>query len=106
MLAVFGKINLPLSAQKTVGPATQLEYLGIILDSDEMMAKLPTDKLICIRNMVDHFLTIHKCTKRALLSLLGHLNFASRVVIPGRAYTSRLIQASKSVVKLHYYVYI
>jgi hypothetical protein len=56
--------------------------------------------------MLDKFLGISKCKKRELLSLLGHLNFASTVVVPGRSFISRLIEASKSVAKLHYYVHL
>lgn len=43
-------------------------------------------------------------TKRQLLQLLGHFNFAAIVVLPGRAFTSYLINLSTSVKKLHYYV--
>jgi hypothetical protein len=64
------------------------------------------DKLLRIRAMLNRFLAIDKCKKRELLSLLGHLNFASSVIIPGRSFISRLIQASKSVSKLHFYVYL
>ena len=39
LLNVFGKLNNPLAFHKTVGPTTCLEYLGIILDSQNMIAK-------------------------------------------------------------------
>ena len=45
MFAVFESLNVPLANQKTVGPVTSIEYLGIILDTDNMLAKLPDDKL-------------------------------------------------------------
>ena len=38
--------------------------------------------------------------------MLGHLNYASSVIPPGRTFISRLIEASKSVKKLHYFVYL
>ena len=40
-------------------------------------------------------------SKRELLSLLGHLNFAMRVIPQGRSFISRLLDLSKSVEKLH-----
>ena len=42
---IFNKLHIPLSAKKTVGPVTELEYLGIILDSVNMLARLPSDKV-------------------------------------------------------------
>jgi hypothetical protein len=47
-----------------------------------------------------------KCTKRQMLSLLGHLNFACRVVVPERPFVRRLIEVTKSVPKLHHSVYL
>jgi hypothetical protein len=106
MLHVFAILGIPLSPQKTVGPSECLEYLGIILDTNAMQARLPPDKLCRIRHMLDKFLHLTKCKKRDLLSLLGHLNYASSVIPPGRSFISRLIQASKTVSKLHYFVYL
>ncbi len=45
MLLAFNSLNIPLSAGKTQGPLTRLEFLGIILDSEKMEASLPADKL-------------------------------------------------------------
>jgi hypothetical protein len=71
-----------------------------------MEARLPEEKLQRIRDLLNKFLSITKCKKRDLLSLLGHLNYASSVIPPGRSFISRLIQASKTVSKLHYFVYL
>ena len=38
------------------------------------------------------------------MSLLGHLNFASRVVRPGRTFVSYLIKLSTTVTELHQHV--
>jgi hypothetical protein len=45
LLNMFGKLNIPLALHKSVEPTTCLEYLGIILDSENMIAKLPQAKL-------------------------------------------------------------
>ena len=103
---VFTALNIPLSEKKTVGPTTRLEYLGIILDSSSMSAHLPQDKVLRIGNFVAKFQNQSKCTKQELLSLLGHLNYACRVIPPGRAFISYLIELSKSVSKLHHHVYL
>ena len=40
---------MPLALEKVEGPVTALPFLGIILDSNKMEARLPLDKLTRIR---------------------------------------------------------
>ena len=103
-LQVFQDLKIPLSAKKTVGPVTVLEYLGFILDSENMEVRLPSDKLIRIRYLIGEFTHRKSCTKRELLSILGHLNFACKVVHPGRSFISHIIALSTTVKQLHYYI--
>ena len=52
------------------------------------------------------FLSKNKCSKGELLSLIGSLSFACKVITPGRPFLARLIQLSCSVKKLHHRVYL
>ena len=101
---VFNKLGIPLSTHKSVGPATVLEYLGVILDTQRMEARLPMEKVNRIISILDSFMEREACTKQELLSLLGHLNFACRVIYPGRAFVSYLISLSTTVKMLHHHV--
>ena len=101
---LFNSLGIPLSQHKTVGPVHELEYLGIILDTVQMQARLPQDKMKRISLKLADFSSRRTCTKRELLSLIGHLVFASRVVIPGRTFMSRLFQAVKPLKELHHRV--
>ena len=103
---IFGKIQVPLSKSKTVGPTSVLEYLGIVLDSERMEARLPRDKIQRIIEFITKLLNRKSCTKRELLQLLGHFNFASRVIAPGRSFVSYLINISTSAKKLHHYIHL
>jgi hypothetical protein len=103
---IFNRLNVPLAKHKTMGPATVMEYLGIILDSHLMQARLPMDKVTRIREMLDNFCNKKSCTKRELLQLLGHLNFASRVIVPGRSFVSYLLCLASSVRELHHRVHL
>ena len=96
----FRSLGVPLSDEKTLGPATRLEFLGITLDSVEMQASLPLDKLQRIREIAASFSTAISIPKRQLLSLLGHLNFAMRVIPQGRSFISRLLDTASSVSQL------
>lgn len=103
---LFNNLNVPLAKNKTIGPDTVMEYLGIILDSHQMQARLPMDKILRIREMLESFSDKKSCTKRELLQLLGHLNFASRVIIPGRSFVSYLLSLASSVRELHHHVHL
>ena len=74
--SVFSNRGVPLSAEKTEGPSTSLEFLGITLDTNQFQASLPIEKLTRINLLISNFLLAPCCTKHQLLSLLGHLNFA------------------------------
>lgn len=101
---IFKKLGIPLSAKKTVGPTTCLEYLGVILDSERMECRLPDDKVDRIIQFIERFLRKRSVRKRELLQLLGHFNFAARVIIPGRSFVTYLIKLSTTVEQLHYFV--
>ena len=69
-----------------------------------MVARLPDDKLSRIITIMDKFKNKHSISKRELLSLLGHLNFASRVIPQGRSFVAYLLSLAASVKQLHHYV--
>lgn len=106
MTMLFARLGIPLSPLKTLGPTTCLDYLGVTLNTLTMQARLPEDKIDRIRNLLTQFIKIKSVTKRELLSLLGHLNFACRVNVPGRTFVSYLLQISTSVRELHHHIHI
>ena len=104
MLSLFDRLQVPLSLSKTIGPVQVIEYLGILLDSQRMESSLPSDKLARILVMIESLLDRRKCTKRELLSVLGHMSFASRVVVPGRSFVHYLFPLSTFVRSLNSHV--
>lgn len=101
---IFESLRIPMALHKTCGPSTVVEYLGIVLDSHNMEARLPDDKLRRDTDILTSFQDRPSCTKRDLLQLLGHLNFASKVIIPGRSFVSHIIKLSTTVKALHHHV--
>ncbi|XP_033931187.1 uncharacterized protein [Pseudochaenichthys georgianus] len=97
----FQELGVPLSGEKTIGPDTSLEFLGITLDTIDMKASLPIAKLQRIRDITKSYCEQQVITKQQLLSLLGHLNFAMRVIPQGRSFISRLLDAASAVTNLH-----
>lgn len=98
--SVFLEVGIPLSPEKTQGPCTSLEFLGIALDSVAMRASLPDEKLSRIREICASLSANSTMSKRDLLSLLGHFNFAMRIIPQGRSFISRLLDMAHSVPKL------
>jgi hypothetical protein len=101
---IFGKLGIPLNPEKTEGPVTTLQFMGVILDTVGMQVRLPRDKLDRIIQMLQSFEGKSKCTKRQLLQLIGHLVFACRVCIPLRSFISRLLLTARGVQRLHHRV--
>ena len=46
ILCLFSELNIPVAPGKTFAPTALLEFMGILLDSTRMEARLPFDKLI------------------------------------------------------------
>ncbi len=81
-----------------------LFFLGIALDSVTQVASLPTDKLVALDTALSEFVCKHRLhltvTKRMLLSLIGKLTFAAKVVPAGRFFTRRLLDTAHSFPQL------
>ena len=88
-------LGVPLADEKVEGPATCLKFLGILLDTMAMEARLPPDKLARLTTMVEDWLTRSSASKSELQSLLGHLYAAAKVVVPGRTFVRRLVEHLK-----------
>ena len=71
-----------------------------------MQCRLPAVKVERIMNFIKELLFKRSCTKRELLQLLGHMNFASRVILAGRAFVSYLLALASSVSELLYYFHL
>eukprot|EP00731_Ephydatia_muelleri_P033689 Em0035g26a len=63
-------------------------------------------KLQDISSLIKSWLGKRKATKRELLSLIGKLSFAAKVVPAGRLFLRRLIQLSTTVRKLHHHIHL
>ena len=101
--AVFNIIGVPVALDKLEGPSQVITFLGIEIDSNSFTIRLPLDKLRELRQLVHLWMNRRKCTKRELLSLIGSLSFACKVIRPGRMFLRRLIDLSTSVSKLSHH---
>ena len=87
----------PLVASKTLGPSQVLEFMGIVLDTTCMEARLPEDKLTRTRDLLKSFRGRRSVRLVELQSLIGTLQFACKVVVPGRTFLQRIIYLTRGV---------
>ena len=103
-LQLCQSLGMPVATDKVKGPSTTLTFLGIEIDSQQQELRLPTAKLQELLVELNRWQDRRKATKRQLLSLIGKLAFAAKVVPAGRLFTRRLITLSTSKKCLHHHI--
>ncbi len=104
MHEVCSMLGLPAEPEKDEGPATSLTFLGIVIDTVAMELRLPQEKLSRMLAELAGWRGRKACKKRDLLSLIGVLSHACKVVRAGRTFTRRLIDLSMSVKKPEHFI--
>lgn len=81
---VCREFGIPLTHEKSVYPTSCLEFLGIQIDTIAMEFWLPLEKIVRIQKLLVFVMTKTKVHLKILQSLLGLLQFASRIMPIGR----------------------
>ena len=77
---------MPVAADKTVGPATVVTFLGVEVDTVETELRLPLRKLEKLKELVALWRVRKGCRKRDLQSLASCLSHVCKVVRPCRRF--------------------
>ena len=96
-----GQINLPINYDKTVRPCFCLKYLGVVLDTRRREVRLGQEKLQKLRTHIDFVLRQTTVTKLHCQRMVGLLQWAARVIRPGRTFLRRLIDLGTTVTAPH-----
>lgn len=104
LLALFDRLRVPVATDKVEGPAMCITFLGIELDSEQMIMRLPEDKLQALKVMIAEWLGKKSSTVRDLQSLVGKLQHASKVIRPGRTFLRRMFELLKGCGKKQQFV--
>ena len=102
MLNTCKTIGFGVQHKKVVGPSTEIEFLGIVLDSNLMQMRISNERLENVITDIEELQKKRSATKREVLSIIGKLIYVSRVVKSGRTFTRRLIEQSKTAKHLHH----
>ena len=95
LCSTFEKLGLPLEPSKLEGPSTCLTFLGIEVDTLNLQLRLPADKLARLIDLLEETHGRKHILKKELESLTGLLQYAAKVVRPGRAFIQRLYALEK-----------
>ena len=95
-------VGVPLAPDKTEGPAQVLTFAGIQLDTQQLEARLPEEKVAHFGKHAVEIGRRRKCTLRELQSVIGGVNHCCCVIPGGRAFLRRLIDLTKGLNKPHF----
>ena len=97
-LGMCASLGVPMSPEKTEKPARVMVFLGIEIDTVGRELRLPLQKVRDCQEVIQSFLCRAKATLREFQSLVGKLQFACCVLVPGRAFLRRLIDRTIGIV--------
>lgn len=93
LLALLRKLGFGINYSKVLPPTQRIEFLGIILDSMEMITELPATKITALRAHLENVNVKTKTTRRDLQSLAGKLSYATQCIYGGSFFVRRLHDA-------------
>jgi len=96
--SICAYLGVPLEANKLEGLSMSLCFLGIILDIEHMEIRLRANKLARIKQLLISWLP----RKRQILSLVGTLHHATKLVRSGRAFVARMYSTAAKLRKMHF----
>ena len=70
-------LGIPLAEEKVEGSSTTLSFLGVVLDTLLLHARLSEEKVSALQNLLCSWSTKRVCLRSDLESLLGHLHHAA-----------------------------
>lgn len=92
-------LGFHLQKKKTECPTRALVYLGLVIDTIEMVIRIPENKLEEVKSKLLSVCNKRKVTLHDLQSLVGSLNFCSRAIPSARAFNRRFCDAMSGIKK-------
>lgn len=83
------QLGIPLAEDNTIGPSTQITILGLEIDTDLMLVKIPENKLLKLKRLFLIFIGKKRMSLKDLESLTGLLAFCSMAIVSARVLSRR-----------------
>lgn len=100
--SVCKELRVPIAEEKSVGPCAILIFLGLELDSNKMVVRIPPSKLSELRLLLVEVLGQRRTTLRKFQALIGKLSFFSRAIRSSRAFLRRFYDIMSKIRKPHH----
>ncbi|VDI81167.1 Hypothetical predicted protein [Mytilus galloprovincialis] len=97
-------LGVPLANEKTEGPTTLIEYLGLTIDTVNMLVKIPHKKVEELLDRIIKLSAMKKVTLKELQSICGSLAFCTKALPAGRAFSCRLYSTMGKVSKPFHFI--
>lgn len=101
-LQICEQINFPVSQEKTIWSTQEIIFLGLIINTILQIVTIPEDKRLKAIDMIDRILRSKKVKVHDLQKLTGQLNFLSKAIVPGRAFTRRMYAKYNNMKQYHH----
>ena len=98
------KFEYPYLCNQNQGAFPNYSVHGYHTRLGKMEARLPEDKVERIKSALSTFQSQRSTTLQELQSLIGTLNFACKVIPPGRSFLQRIIHLTRKVKKPHHHI--
>jgi len=97
-------MGFPLAEEKAIGPACIIIFLGLEIDTLEMVIRIPQEKLVEVRHKLHMVLNKKKVTLKELQSLVGLLNFCARAIPSVCAFNRRFYDAMRGICRPGHFI--
>lgn len=97
-------IGVPLAQEKTMGPCTNIIFLGLEIDTSDMVVRIPPEKIQQLTALLTSSLIKKSLQLQEIQSIVGSLNFFSKGVPNARAFNRRFYDATCGITKPHYHI--
>ena len=101
---ICSDIGVPLAEEKTLGPSCIMTFLGLEIDTLEMVIRIPQDKLTEVKGKLELTIKKRKITLRDLQSLVGSLNFCAKAIPSVRAFNRRFCDAMCGIQRSNHFI--
>ena len=91
LVKVLGFCGLAESVNKACPPATRMDFVGVLFDTETLTLLVTEELLEEIKILVKIWLKLESATLKQLQFLIGKLNFVAHCVKPSRVFISRLL---------------
>ena len=103
-MAMLEYLGVPVAREKVEGPACQVTFLGVVIDTAALELRLPHTKIEKLQGLLGAWTGSKAHTRKELESLLGHLSHDASVVCPGQTFLRKLSALLHGAKAPHHFV--